>query len=91
MDFVIDCIVDSEEQDISTLFLQMQRNQIINSREHFDCYCYVLPFFGFNSAKYELNLIETSLLPISANERDIEPTVMKKANLFFPSNSVIFS
>ena len=38
--------------------------------------------FCFNSAKYDLNLIKSYLLPILINERDIEPTVIKKANQF---------
>ena len=38
--------------------------------------------FGFNSAKYDLNLTKSYLLPILFNERDIEPTVIKKANQF---------
>ena len=38
--------------------------------------------FGFNSAKYDINLIKSYLLPILINERDIEPTVIKKANQF---------
>ena len=39
--------------------------------------------FGFNGAKYDLNLIKSCLLPILVNEREIEPTVIKKANQFF--------
>ena len=38
--------------------------------------------FGFNSAKNDLNLVKSYLLPIFVNERDIEPTVIKKANHF---------
>ena len=38
--------------------------------------------FGFNSAKYDLNLIKFYLLHILVNERDIEPTVIKKAKQF---------
>ena len=38
--------------------------------------------FRFNSAKYDLNLIKSYLLPILVNEGDIEPTVIKKANQF---------
>ena len=45
-------------------------------------YCNVLRVFGFNSAKYDLNLIKSYLLPILVNERDIEHTVVKKANQF---------
>ena len=38
--------------------------------------------FGFNSAKHDLNLIKSFLLPILVNERDVEPTVIKEANQF---------
>ena len=80
--FADDCMVEEEEKDLSTQFLQMQKNQLIDLQEHFERYCIVLPVFGFNSAKYNINLIKSYLLPILVNERDIEPTVMKKANQF---------
>ena len=38
--------------------------------------------FGFKSAKNNLNLIKSYLLPILVNKRDIEPTVIKKATQF---------
>ena len=38
--------------------------------------------FGFNSEKYHLNLIKSYLLPYLIHERDIQPTVSKKANHF---------
>ena len=82
--FVVDCIVQEEESDLSTQFLQMQKNQIIDLQEHFERYCNVLPVFGFNSPKNENNLIESYLLPNPVIERDIEPTVIKKANQFVP-------
>ena len=80
--FVDDCVVGKEEKDLSTQFLQMQENHIMDLQEHFERYCNVLPVFGFNSAKYDINLIKSYLLPILVNERDIEPTVIKKANQF---------
>ena len=61
----------------------MHMNQLIHLQEHFERYCNVLPVFGFNSANYDINLIKSYLLPILVNERDIEPTVIKKANQFF--------
>ena len=73
--FVDDCVVEEEEKDLSTQFLQMQKNQLIDLQEHFERYCNVLPVFGFNSAKFDINLIKSYLLPILVNERDIEPTV----------------
>ena len=60
--------------------LQMQKNQLIEVKEHLARYCNVLPVFGFNSAKYDINLIKSFLLPILINERNMEPTVIKKAN-----------
>ena len=80
--FVDDCIVEEEEKDLSTQFLQMQKNHLIDLQEHFERYCNVLPVCRFNSAKYDINLIKSYLLPILVNERDIEPTVIKKANQF---------
>ena len=74
-----DCV---NETCASTQFLQIQKSQLFDLQESLERYCNVLPVFGFNSAKYDLNLIKTYLLPILINERDIEPTVIKKANQF---------
>ena len=60
----------------------MQKNQLIELQKHLERYCNVLPVFGFNSAKYDINLIKSYLLPILINERNMEPTVIKKANQF---------
>ena len=83
-DSLDDCIVDSEEQDLSMQFLQMQKKQLIDLQQHFERYCNVMQVFGFKSAKNDLNLIETYLIPILANEEDFEPTDIKKANQFVP-------
>ena len=76
--------LDDRDNEIcaSTQFLQTQKNQLIDLQESLERYCNVLPVFGFNSAKYDINLIKSYLLPILINERDIEPTVIKKANQF---------
>ena len=83
--FCNDCIVEEEQEEkgLSTQFLQMQKNQLIDLQEHFERYCNVLQVFGFNSAKYDINLIKSYLLPILVNEKDIEPTVIKKSVCFF--------
>ena len=57
--FVDDCIVEQEEKDSSTQLMQMQKNQLIELQGHFECYCNVLPNFGFNSAKYSIILIKS--------------------------------
>ena len=63
----------------STQFLQIQKFQLNDLPKSLEQYCNnILPMFGFNRAKYDLNLIKSYVLPILANERDIEPTVIKK-------------
>ena len=66
----------------STQFLQIQKNRIIDLQESLERYFNALPVSGFNSSKYDLNLIKSYLLPFLVNEQDIEPTVKKKANQF---------
>ena len=66
----------------STQFLQIQKYQLIDLQEFLERYYNVLFVFGFNSAKYDLNFIKSFLPPFLVNERDIEPTFIKKANQF---------
>ena len=75
----------------STQFLQIQKRQPIDLQEHLERFCKVLPIFGFNSAKYDLNLIRSYLLLILVNERNIEPAVIKKRTSLSRSNSLLFS
>ena len=75
----VDC---DNEICASTQFLEIQKNQLFDVQESLELYCNDVPVFGFNSAKYDLNLITSCLLPILINERDIEPTAIKKANQF---------
>ena len=70
---------DNEENDVLTQILQMHKNQLIELQEHLERYCNILPVFGFNSAKYDINLFKCYLLPILINERNMEPTVIKKS------------
>ena len=72
----------SEGKDVSTQFLHMQKKQLIQVQEHFERYCNVLPVFGFNSGKYDINLIKKYPLPTLVEDKDIEPFVIKKANQY---------
>ena len=67
---------------LNSILTDTKKNQILDFQEPLERYCNVLPVFGFNSAKSDLNLINSYLLPIRVNERDTEPTVIKKANQF---------
>ena len=75
-----------EEKDLSTQILQLQKNQLNDLQEHFERYCNTLPVYGINSAKFGINLIKLTLLPILVSERQIEATVVKKSNQFVSFN-----
>ena len=81
-DFEDEGIEEEEEADMSIQFLQTQKNQLLDLQQHFERYINTLPVYGFNSGKYDLNLIKSYLLPYLIHERDIQPTVIKKANHF---------
>ena len=74
--------IEEEEIDMSTHFLQIQKKQLLELQQHFERYVSTLPVFGFNSGKYDLNLIQSYLLPYLIHEQDIQPTVIKEANHF---------
>ena len=60
----------------------MQKNRLNDLKEHFERYFNTLPVFVSNSTKNDINLIKSYLLPILVNERQIEPTLIKKTNQF---------
>ena len=62
--------------------LQIQKKQLIDLQEHLELYYNVLPLLAFNSAKYDLNLTKSPSLPVVVNERNTEPSVIKKTNKF---------
>ena len=74
-----------DEKCASTQFLQMEKNQLFDLQEHLERYCNISPVSAVNSAKHDINLVKSYLLPILVNEREIEPTVVKKANHFISS------
>ena len=74
--------IEEEEIDMLTQFLQIQKNQLLELQQHFERYVNSLPVFVFNSGKYDLNLIKSYLQPYLIHERDIQPTVIKKAHHF---------
>ena len=78
---IIYFIDTAEVKELSTQFLQEQKNQLIDLQNHFERLSNTLPVIGLNSAKYDINLIKWYLLPFLVNEQQIEPTVTK-ANQF---------
>ena len=76
--------LDDCENDtcISTQLLQINMNWFVDLWEHLERFCNVLPVFGSNSAKYDLSLTKSFLLPILVNDRDNESTVIRRTNQF---------
>ena len=63
-------------------FLQTPKSQLLDLQDHSESYCSVLPVFGFNISKDDINLMKSYLLPLLVNERGIEQILIKKANQF---------
>ena len=84
-------IEDEGETDASTHFLRIQKNQLIDLMQHLERYTNTLSVFGFNSGRYDINRFRSYLILKFINEKEIEPSVIKKANDLFPSKLEMFS
>ena len=60
----------------------MQKNQLIDLKQNLERYVNTLPVFGFNSGRYDLNLIMSYLIPYLINDTEAEPMFIKKASNF---------
>ena len=60
----------------------MQKNQLIDLKQNLESFVNTLPIFGFNSGRYDLNMIKSYLIPYLINDKEAEPMVIKKANDF---------
>ena len=81
-DYEDECVEDGDEDDMSTQFLRIRKKQLIDLKQHLERYVNTLPVFGFNSGRYDLNLIKSCLIPYLICDKEIEPTVIKKPNDF---------
>ena len=71
--------VDDNSRISSTQFLQMQKNELNDLREHFERYCTTFLVFEFNCARYDINLLKCYLILIVAKERDIESIAFERS------------
>ena len=74
-----------------TQFLQTQKNPLFDFQEFLERCCHVLPVFGFISAVYDFNLVNSHWLSFVVKERVMEPTVSKKQTSSFRSKMVLHS
>ena len=65
-------------QQFSSKFLNQRKRDFLNLQETLDNYISTFPVFGFNSARYDLNLIKSYSIPILIKEKGLQPRVIKK-------------
>ena len=82
---------EDDEADMSTQFLQMQKNQLLDSQQHFERYVNTLPVFGFNSGKYDLNLIKSYLLPYLFMSATFNLLLLKRQITLFLLSLVMYN
>ena len=81
-----ECFEDSEEADISTQLLRIQKNQLIDLKQHLERYVNTLIVFEFNSGRYDLNLIKSYLIPYLFRDKNKKHLSSKKQmNLYLSS------
>ena len=74
---------DSESEEADTKFKSHFANVIITMNKEFDKYISQLPVIGFNSGKYDLNLVKRQImLYITAHYQDNEIFTIKKNNSY---------
>ena len=81
-DYEDECAENEEEDDTSTQSLRIKKNQLIDLKQHLERYVNTLPLFGFNSGRCDLNLLKSYLIPYLIRDKEIDPTVLKKASDF---------
>ena len=86
-----ECIENEEETDASTHFLRIQKNQLTDLMQYLERYTNALPVFGFNSGRYDINLIKSYLIPYLINEKEIDLELSRKQTTLFPSNLEMYS
>ena len=69
-----------------TQLLRMQKNQLIDLKQNLESYVNLLPVFGFNSGKFDLNLTMSYLIPHLINDIEAEPMFKKRLTVSYPSN-----
>ena len=74
------------DQNVKLSQLKFKLRTVHSLREEFTRYCRDLPVFGFNSSRYDLNLIKEPLLNILMKERNCSPSVVRKNNQIIGMN-----
>ena len=84
-----ECVEDSEEAD--TQFMRIQKNQLIELKQHFERYVNTPPVFGFESSRYDLSLIKSYLIAYLICDKKQELSLIKKSTISFPSSLEMYN
>ena len=79
-------ISEDDEIDYDVKIRNSELRKLSQIKEEVSKYCDDLPVFGFNSSRYDLNLIKEFLLKILLNERNCSPAVIRRSNSFIGMN-----
>ena len=79
-----ECIEAPEKADMSTQFLRIQKNQLLDLKHHLERYVNTLPVFEFNSRRYDLTLINSYLIRF-ARENKKHPSSKNQMILYLSS------
>ena len=77
---------DVQSQKFNRIFTLM-RNQLVELKQSFETYCNQIPVLGFNSAKYDINLIRGKLIKYLNLAHDKKAYTIKKNNTYLSINN----
>ena len=84
LEYKDECIEDSEKGSYVNTILRIQKKQVIDLKQHLKRYVNTSPVFGFNSGRYDLNLIKSDLIYYLIRDKEQETSVSKKKKISFP-------
>ena len=77
---------DDDDQDPETQRYKWELKTLSNLIQDFESYYSTVPVFGFNSSRYDLNLIKEYLLSHLLLEKNVVPKVIRQGNKYIGLN-----
>ena len=71
--------------------MRIQKNQLIDLKQHLERNVNTLPVFGFNSGRFDLKLIKSFLIPYLIRDKEQETSVIKKQMTLYLSSLEMYS
>ena len=77
---------EEEDEELEIRRLRCELKMLSNVRQDFENYYSTIPVFGFNSSRYDLNLIKEYLLHHLLIEKNVVPKVIRTGNKYIGMN-----